>query len=152
MEGTMIDRHNVWTRPLAVRHAMNRLFQDAFVSPRAERPTQQGSAMDMYEEGENLVVKVQMPGIKPEDIDVTLQPGVLTVRGQTTSEDERKERSYVVREHQTGSFVRQIRVPQNLDVDSIQATFEHGVLRLTLPKQEQAGVHRIPITTGSTTA
>lgn len=148
----MIDRYNVWARPFALRHMMNRLFQDAFVSPPAERTSRQGGAMDMYEEGENLVATLQMPGIKPEDIEVTLANGVLTVRGQTTSKDERKERSYVVREQRTGSFMRQIRVPHDLDADAVRATFEHGVLRLTLPKLEQPGAHRIPITTGASPA
>lgn len=148
----MIDRYNVWARPLTLRHMMNRLFQDAFVSPRAERPARQGGATNIYEEGEKLVVTVQLPGVKPEDVDVTLANGVLTVRGQTRSEDERKDRGYVVREHRTGSYMRQIPVPQDLDADAVQATFEHGVLRLTLPKPPQPGARRIPISTGASPA
>ena len=148
----MIDRYNVWARPLTLRHMMSRLFQDAFVTPRAERPARQGGAMDVYEEGDHLVVTLQLPGVKPEDIDVTLANGVLTVRGQTTSEDERKDRGYVVREQRTGSYMRQIPVPPDLDADAVQATFEHGVLRLTLPKPAQPGARRIPITTGASPA
>jgi HSP20 family protein len=152
MEDTMVDRYNGWARPLAMHHMMNRLLRDAFVSGPAEHQHQQPGAMEVYEEGDNLVVNVQMPGVKPEDIEVTLQHGILTVRGQIKSEGDRKDRSYVVREHRTGSFVRQLRVSESLDAGDVKATFEHGVLRLTLPKQNQPGAHRIPVTTGTAAA
>lgn len=144
----MINRYNVWARPFALRHLADRLLRDAFASRLAGESAQQGSAMDPYEEGDNLVIKIPMPGVKPEDIEVTLAQGLLTVRGKTTTDAERTARSYIVREQRTGSFTRQIRVSERLDADAVQATFEHGVLRLMLPKDARALGHRIPITTG----
>jgi hypothetical protein len=103
--------------------------------------------VDLYEEGENLVVKVLMPGVKQDDIEVTLDQGMLTIRGRTKQEAERKDRSYIVREHRTGSIVRQVQVPQTVDADAVQATFQQGVLQVILPKGQPPTAYRVPIAT-----
>jgi HSP20 family protein len=141
----MIDRYDFWSRPLSLRGMMDRLFQDAFVLP-AGQPTPRGpGALDIYEEGDNLVVAAHVPGIKPEDIDVQVERGVLTIRAETKAEEERKDRNYLVREHRAGSFVRSVRLPEWADVDGAQAAFKHGVLSVTFPKAKPAQPHRIPL-------
>ena len=150
----MLDRYDPYFRPfpqaMGLRQMMDRLFDQAFVSPRGM--TSQtgfgGPAFNVYEEGDNYVVETQIPGLKPEDIDITLEQGVLTVKGETKNEQERKERNYIVREHQTGSFSRSLRLPYAVNADAVQATYEHGVLRLSLPKAEEAKPHRIQINGG----
>jgi HSP20 family protein len=142
----MIDRYHFWTRPLHLRHMMDRLVQDALTMPaRQQAASESTTALDVYEEDNNLVLKVQMPGIKPEDIEVSVQQGVLTVRGQTQAETERKDRAYVVREQRSGSFARSLRLPDNIDVDAAEATFKHGVLSLTFPKGPLPTAHSVPL-------
>jgi HSP20 family protein len=145
----MIERYDPFGRLMSLRQMMDRLMEDAFIVPREGQPTGMGStALNVYEEGDNLVVEAQLPGMKPEDIDVSVERGVLTIRGQTKAEEERKERNYLVREHRTGSFVRSVRLPETADPDKAQATFENGVLRLAFPRIEQAKPRRIQVGSG----
>ena len=148
----MIDRYSPAAQALSLRQVMDRLLEDAFVSPRnvAGQPGSAGGpALNAYEEGDHFVVETQLPGMKPEDIDVRIEQGVLTIQGETRAEEERKERNYLIREHRMGRFSRSVRLPETVDPDAVQATYENGVLRLTLPKAERAKARRIQIETGS---
>ncbi len=144
----MLDRHEPFGRTLGLRQVMDRLLEDAVVMPRGEGQAG-GPALDAYEEGDTLVVEAHLPGLKPEDLDINVEQGVLTISGQTTAEEERKERNYLIREHRTGRFSRSLRLPATYDADACQATFEHGVLRLAFPKSESAKPRRIQIGGGS---
>ena len=108
-----------------------------------------GPALNVYEDGDTLVVEAQLPGLKPEDLEIDVERGVLTISGQATAEEERKERNYLIREHRTGRFSRSLRLPATYDADACQANFEHGVLRLAFPKSEAAKPRRIQIGAGS---
>jgi HSP20 family protein len=143
----MIDRNDAFGRAMGLRQVMDRLLEDAFVMPRGGGDGQSwnGPALNVYEEGENLTVEAQLPGIKPEDLDVNVEQGVLTISGQTTSQEERKERNYLVREHRSGRFSRSMRLPATYNADACSASFEHGVLRLVFPKSEAAKPRRIQV-------
>ena len=147
----MIDRYDYWTRPLSLRRMMDRLFEDAFVLPAGRQSADAGDhaagshTMNVYEEGDNLVFEAHLPGYKPDDIDISVEQGILTIRCQSKAEDEKKERNYFVRQHRTSSFVRSLRLPDSVDVDAARATFEHGVLSLAFPKVEPARPRRVPI-------
>jgi HSP20 family protein len=145
----MIDRYDPFGRATSLHQMMDSLLSDAFVMPRDAQGSPASSApLNMYEEGDTLVVEAGLPGIRPDDIDVNIERGMLTIRGESKSENERKERSYLVREQRTGSFTRTVRLPETYDADACQATFEDGVLRLTFPKSEQARPRRIQISGG----
>lgn len=149
----MIDRHPPFGPAMGLRQVMDRLLEDAFVMPRAgEGQGWQGPSMNVYEEKDTLVVEAQTPGIKPDDLDINVEQGVLTISGQTASEEERKERNYLVREHRTGRFSRSMRLPATYDAEACQASFEDGVLRLVFPKSEAAKPRRIQVGTGGQTA
>lgn len=144
----MIDRYDPFTRPFSLRQMMDGLLENAFVSPRS--PASQtagvnGPALNVYEEGDHFVVETQLPGLKPEDIDVSIDQGVLTIQGEARLEEERKERNYLIREHRAGRFSRSLRLPEAVDEDAVQASYQDGVLHLTLPKGERAGARRIQI-------
>ena len=142
----MIDRYDPFTRTLGLRQVMDRLLEDAFVMPRGGDGQSWGSpALNVYEEGEQLTVEAQLPGLKPDDLDINIEQGVLTISGQTVSEEERKERNYLVREHRSGRFSRSLRLPATYDPDACTASFEHGVLKLVFPKSEAAKPRRIQI-------
>ncbi|MCC7369060.1 MAG: Hsp20/alpha crystallin family protein [Chloroflexi bacterium] len=143
----MLDRHDpFFGRAMGLRQVMDRLFEDAFVMPRnGEGQTWNGPALNVYEEGDRLFVEAQLPGLKPEDLDINIEQGVLTISGQTTADSERKERNYFMREHRSGRFTRGLRLPATYNTDGCSASFEDGVLRLTFPKSEAAKPRRIPI-------
>jgi HSP20 family protein len=146
----MLDRHDPFGRTLGLRQVMDRLLEDAVVMPRnGDGQGWAGPALNVYEDGDTLVVEAQLPGLKPEDLEINVEQGVLTISGQTTAEEERKERNYLIREHRTGRFSRSLRLPATYNPDACQANFEHGVLRLSFPKSESAKPRRIHIGGGS---
>jgi HSP20 family protein len=105
--------------------------------------------MDVYEEGDNLIVEAHLPGVKPDDLDVNVERGVLTVSGQSESEQERTDRNYLLREKRSGRFSRSLQLPAMYRTEECQANFENGVLKLTFPKAEEAKPRRIQIGTGT---
>lgn len=102
--------------------------------------------LDVYETGEEYVIKAQVPGIAPEDVDISVEDDVLTISGEFTHKDEAKEDQYLRRELRYGSFHRALRLPPTVEAEKAQATFEHGVLKLTLPKRPEARARSIKIT------
>ncbi len=145
----MIERYDPFRQMMSLRQMMDRLFEDAFVMPQEGQTGGMGrGTLDVYEEGNNVVVEASLPGMKPEDVDVTVEGGMLTIRGETKADEERKDRNYLVREHRRGSFYRTVRLPDNVDTDKVQANFDNGVLRITFPRSEQSKAKRIPLTSG----
>jgi HSP20 family protein len=96
--------------------------------------------IDVFERGQELVVHADLPGLKQEDVKINVDQGVLTISGQRTEQQERKDErgSVYHRERNFGSFQRSIALPEGTDVDQIRASFENGVLEVTAPLPEQA--------------
>jgi HSP20 family protein len=135
---------------ISLREAMDRLFEDSFVQPRGGRLAPAGMetlAVDMYETDDAIVVKSAIPGIKPENIDVSITGDVLTIRGETKAEEEVKEENYIRRERRYGAFCRSLAIPQSVVADEAQAEFEDGLLTLTLPKAEEVKPKAIKVKT-----
>jgi HSP20 family protein len=144
----MIDRNAAFGPSTSLRHVMDRLLEEAVVAPRQSGSTSWGGpALDIYEEGDTLVVEAQLPGLKADDIDVNVERGVLTISGKTTAESESKGRNYLVREQRVGQFSRSFQLPAVYNADPGVATYEHGVLRLVFSKSEQAKPRRIQLNT-----
>jgi len=101
--------------------------------------------VDIYRENSNLVVKAPLPGVKPEDIDVTVVGETLTIRGETKEEKEVKEENVIRRERRFGAFSRTVDLPAPVDANKAKATFENGVLTLTLPVAEEAKPKEIKV-------
>jgi HSP20 family protein len=145
----MIDRYSPFGRAMSLRQMMDRLMEDAFVMPGEQQQRGNAPTLNAYEEGDNFVVEAQLPGMRPEDLDVNVEHGTLTIRGQSQNEGERQDRNYMLREYRRSSFSRSLRLPETVDVDACDAKFEHGVLRLVFPKSERARPRRISITGGT---
>jgi HSP20 family protein len=148
---TVLNRHDAYSPPLSLRQIMDRLVEHAFVpspDPAGQQGGVGGPALDAYEAGDQLVVEARLPGMKPEEIDVSIEQGVLTIQGETKAEEEREERTYLIREHRTGRFSRSMHLPETVDADAVQATYVDGVLRLRLAKVEPTKAHRIHIEAG----
>jgi HSP20 family protein len=138
---------------MTLREAMSRLLEDSYMRP------QQGSntpatantlLLDVYEDADNVEVEASLPGLRPEDVEITVQGDVLQIKGQRKSSAERKQGNYLMREQRSGSFYRAIQLPVNVDADKAHANFEHGVLHLTLPKAASTKPRQIPIHGGQT--
>jgi len=120
---------------VSLQQAMNRLFEESFVKPSFSQDM--NLALDIYETDENIVVELAVPGVKPEDIEVTVTGDMLMIKGKLEAEEETNERSYHLRERRYGSFVRSVTLPAPVQVDQTSAEFENGVLTLTAPKREE---------------
>jgi HSP20 family protein len=126
---------------ISLREAMDRLFEESIVRPRTEwlAPVGAGTlAVDMYETNDAVVVKSAIPGIKPEDLDISITSDTLTIKGETKVEEELKEKHFIHQEHRYGSFCRSLTIPMPVVAGKAEAEFENGVLTLTLPKAEEA--------------
>ena len=136
---------------VSLREAMDHLFEESFVSPRTwvtnggMNANLAGPRVDMYETGNEVVVKASLPGIKPEDVDITVTGDVLTISGEMKEETEQKDKSYIRRERRFGSFSRSIELPEGLDVNKADARFDNGLLTLTLPKGEEIKPKKIEV-------
>src|ERR671919_538113 len=104
--------------------------------------------LDVVQEGDNIVVKATVPGVSPEDIDVSIENDVLTIKGHTKEEREHQEGDYLMRERRAGSFYRALRLPDTVDSDKAQPHYEHGVLSITFPRMESKKAKRLQITRG----
>ena len=109
--------------------------------PLTERPWSRAGVMprvDASEDEANYRIRVELPGMDKDDVDITLENGMLTVRGEKKLEDEEKGKDYFRRERSFGAFRRSLPVPAEVDEAKIEARFEKGVLTIDLPKSEEA--------------
>ena len=103
--------------------------------------------VDVAQEGDDIVVRASVPGLKPEDITVTLEDGLLTIEGETASESKVNESDYLLRERRVGRFRRSLRLPDTVDAGKAQPSYENGVLTIAVPKQEARKARRLEIKT-----
>jgi len=123
---------------------MNRLFADLGALPPITRQ-ERGEflltpSIDVMNRGEDLVVRAEMPGIKPGDIDISVVDDVLTIRGKRVEEKETKEEDYLLRESTWGEFVRTMRLPRGVNAEKIHAETHEGILEIIVPKGAQPTV------------
>jgi HSP20 family protein len=136
---------------------MDRLFDDTIYRPSTAFTGGELARLplDVRSTPNELVVEASLPGIKPEDVEITVENGTLTIRAEDRTDERREEGGWVVREIARGSVMRTVTLPTGLEADKAEATFEHGVLRLRFPKAEQVKPRQIriqPVTTGEAKA
>lgn len=132
---------------MSLREAMDRLFEDSFVGPRwMGLDLEAGAlAMDVYETDNDLVVTASVPGVKPEDVEITVTDDVLHIRGEVKSEEKVEKANYIRQERRFGRFERNLTLPMQVQAEKAEAIFENGVLKLTLPKAEAVKPKQIKI-------
>ncbi len=101
--------------------------------------------VDVLSEGEDVVVRASLPGLKPEDISVTLEDRLLTIQGETTTDSEVEKGDYLLRERRVGRFSRSLRLPTSLDSEKAEPTYENGVLTISFPRQESSKTRRLEV-------
>ncbi len=126
------------------RAEMRRLFDDFFGRSVGEWAAWTPAA-DLYETEETYVLEMEAPGFDRDDLEITLEQGVLTISGQRASERQERQATYHLRERSQGRFSRSFRVPRSIEADDVRAQFEQGVLRVELPKVEHAKPRRIEV-------
>jgi HSP20 family protein len=132
----------------SIQDELNRLFGRTFSGPEKARPGVMGGwvpALDVYETADEVVVSAELPGLDPKEVEVSVEDSTLTIRGQRQFEQETDEQNYHRIERRYGSFTRSIRLPQTADADKIQARFDKGVLKVEVPKREEAKPKRIEV-------
>ena len=130
----------------SLRDAMDRLFEDAFIRPGWFAPAWGAAEMlpvDVYESGDQVVVKATVPGVKPEDVKISLENTVLTIRGERRQVAEEKADRVHRYERHYGVFERSFTVPSTVDAEHIRASYDLGVLTVRLPKTEKAKPRQI---------
>jgi len=127
---------------------MERMFNDFFQQrffapswmPRFKFPelADVSTSVDMFEEGDNLVIKAELPGMKKEDLNIDLKDDVITISGEKKSEEKTERKDFHRVERTFGSFTRRLRLPVEIKADKVEASFKDGVLEIKMPKSEAA--------------
>jgi HSP20 family protein len=134
-----------------MRREMDRLWDSFFEEGSRRKGKGKGEwfpSLDVSETKNEIVVKAEIPGIDPKDIDISLADGLLTIRGEKKQEKEEKEENYHLIERSYGSFSRSVRLPGEVKSDKINATYKNGLLKVSLPKSEEAKKKEIKIKVG----
>ena len=143
-----ITRWDPYREMIAFRHAMDRMVDSALAGPDFVWQAESfGVPIDIVENEDEFIVKASLPGMKPEDLEITYNNNVLTIKGEVKDEQDIEESHYHLRERRYGSFARSFSLPANVNADSVKANFDQGVLTLSLPKTEDAKPKRIAVHT-----
>jgi HSP20 family protein len=148
---TTFMRFDPFREALSLHDAMNRLFEESFVRPSwfTSGTSTIAAPMDVYETEQGYQVSVLLPGVKAEDLDLTVQQNQLSIKGQYTSSfAEGKQVNWLVQEIGSGSFERTITFPKPVDADHIETSYEDGILAITVPFSEVSRPKRISISGG----
>jgi HSP20 family protein len=142
-----IERWDPFREAVILRDAMNSLLQESFVRPGGLAAPNGPATMplDISETEDAFVVKASLPGIKPEDVQMTVQGDTLTIRAESKAEEEKKGEHWHLRERRFGSFQRSVSLATPVNSERAEARYENGVLTLTLPKSEAAKPRQIKI-------
>ena len=144
-----ITRFDPLNEMVSLRSAMDRLFEDSFVNPLSWRTISGGETMapaiDVHETADELVVTAALPGIKAEDVEITMTGQTLTLRGEFKADQQVKQEQYLYRERRFGSFSRTLQLPVRVQGDKANAVFTDGVLTLSIPKADEVKPRQIRI-------
>ena len=145
-----ISRWDPFRDLITLREAMDRLFEESFVRPGTRWTGGQEECycpvpVDIYQTDEELVVQATVPGLDPQDVDITIEGDTLSIRGEITGPLENV--NYVVRERPCGKFQRSLRLNIPVQADKAEATFDKGILTLVIPKQERIKPKQIQVKT-----
>ena len=132
---------------VSLRDAINRLFEDSFVTSESPSGGAQPVPVNVFHAGDNIVVYAPMPGLQPEDLDINVTNGVLSIRGEQRGPGQER-RDFLRHEWTVGPYQRSIPLPDYVDVSSARASLDNGVLVVTFNRSEQSKPRKIQIQTG----
>jgi HSP20 family protein len=149
---TVLTRFEPFREFSTLQDRINRVFRDSYTPTGQDEALTTSSfapAVDVYEDEHNVTLKIEVPGIDEKDIDVRVENNTLTVHGERKIEKEEKEENYRRVERQYGSFTRTFTLPTTVDTENVSATYDKGVLKISLPKKAEAKPKQIKVTVGS---
>jgi HSP20 family protein len=146
-----IIRWDPYRDVVALQNRMNSLFQDFPRNGESESVTATGFVppVDIYEDEHKLVLKIEIPGMRQQDLDVRMENNTLTVKGERSFQSEGKEENFHRVERRYGSFYRSFTVPNTINPESIKADYDAGVLRVELEKKPESKPRQIKVNVGS---
>jgi HSP20 family protein len=150
----VITRWDPFRELSSLQNRVNSLFQDYGRSGQDELTTTASivPAVDVYEDEHKVTLKLEIPGISQDDLDIRLENSTLTVRGERKFEKEEKEENFHRIERRYGSFARSFTLPNTIDTESVNASYENGVLKLELSKRAEAKPKQIKVSIGGSKA
>ena len=145
----MLTRWDPFQEMLNLRRTVDRLFDNVGSDGEWSQPSMWGLAVDVVENQDEFIVKASVPGINPDDLDVSYSGDTLTIKGEIKSDEDVNGEQYHLRERRYGTFTRSISLPTKVKGEAIEASYKEGVLNLRLPKAEEVKPKRIAIKVGN---
>lgn len=145
----MLTRWDPFQEMINLRRTVDRLFDNVTPEHDWAQPPMWGLAVDMTENKDDFVVKASVPGINPDDLDISYADDTLTIKGEIKQDNEVKDDQYHLRERRYGIFTRSLTLPTKIKGDAIEASYQNGVITLRLPKAEEVKPKRIAIKVGN---
>ncbi len=133
-----------WRPTMSLFNDFDRLF-DTATRARWQASSNWSVPVDVAENEDGYIVKASVPGINPDALEITLEDQVLTIKGEIKFDEETEDERYHIRERRYGSFSRNIRFPVDVNSEAIEASYEHGILTLNVPKAEEVKPKRITV-------
>jgi HSP20 family protein len=147
---TTLTRFEPFRGVSSLQEQINRLFNEAFDRSSDEANlTTWAPAVDIYETEQELIVKADLPDVKPEDLDIRVENNILTIRGERKFEKKVNEDNYLRVERAYGSFSRSFSLASTVNTEAIKADYKDGVLSLVIPKREEAKPKQIKVNVGT---
>lgn len=146
-----ITRWDPFRDVLALQNRMNSLFQDFTRGQNESDPLATAAfvpPVDIYEDEHKIALKLEVPGMKQDDFDIRVENNTLTIRGERKFEKEEKEENFHRIERRYGSFYRAFTIPTTVDTESVQASYDAGVLKIELAKRAEAKPKQIKVAVG----
>jgi HSP20 family protein len=141
-----VVRWDPFREMMQLRRSVDRMLDEATMNGSGwDEPMRWALPVDVIENEDAYVIKASLPGVKPEDINITYDNRVLTLSAEYQADEEKKDERYLLRERRYGSFSRSLTLSNLVDSSKIEANYEDGVLTLRLPKSEEVKPRRIPI-------
>lgn len=133
----------------SLRESMDKLFEDLITrAPRGQVMTAWQPAVEVFETESDVVVRAELPGVDPKQVDITATDDAITIKGEARAEQEDKGRNYVRRELRYASFVRTLALPDGVRGDQAKASFKNGILEIRVPKGERAKPKSVKVEIG----
>jgi HSP20 family protein len=144
-----ITRWNPFREMISLRNTMDQMLEESFNRLLGETTDPAAASLsvpvDMYEKNGDFVIRTDLPGLKAEDIDISIKDDALTIKGEFEREKDEERENVHFQEIRYGKFQRMVKLPGNVDPDRVEAIFEDGVLRLTMPKTEESKLKQISV-------
>jgi HSP20 family protein len=144
-----ITRYNSWTQPHRFQDEMKQVFDRFFGEEEGDQSnvvtSQWTPRVDVKEQDKRFVILADIPGVDPKDIEVSMDKGILTIRGERSSENKEQDGKLTRVERSYGAFYRRFALPDSADAEGISATGKHGVLEISIPKKPETTPRRISV-------